>query len=191
MRLPLLAVIILAQLVLTAGVAAHDDGKMLRKLTGNGHVLMIRHALAPGFGDPADFSVDDCSTQRNLNEEGRKQARAIGASLRAQGIGQARVYSSQWCRCLETAELLKLGPVTQLPALNSFFELTDTRAANLRELRAFLAAITPEPGPVILVTHHVTIEAITGQVVSSGEGVLVTLAEDGAVASTAVVRFDD
>ena len=72
-------------------------------------VLLLRHALAPGNGDPVNFQVKDCSTQRNLAQEGRAQARQIGQRLRALGISEARVWSSQWCRCLETAKLLNLG----------------------------------------------------------------------------------
>ena len=104
----------------------------------NGNVLLLRHAIAPGFGDPAGFRIDDCSTQRNLSEAGRQQARAIGAWLRARGISRAKVYSSQWCRCLETARLLNLGPVTQLPALNSFFESPDDREPNLAATKQFI-----------------------------------------------------
>ena len=81
----------------------------------------MRHATAPGTGDPAEFQLDDCATQRNLSAVGREQARATGARLRAAGITSAEVYSSQWCRCLETARLLGLGEVLELPALNSFF----------------------------------------------------------------------
>jgi len=99
-------------------VAARDD-EVARRLHDGGTVLLIRHALAPGIGDPDGFRLDGCATQRSLSDEGRRQARAIGDWLQARGIGQARVYSSQWCRCLETAALLDLGPVTELPALNS------------------------------------------------------------------------
>ena len=103
------------------------DDAVAERLQEPGAVLLIRHALAPGVGDPDGFRLDDCATQRNLSDEGRRQARAIGDWLRARGIGQAHVYSSQWCRCLETAALLDLGPVTELPALNSFFERRQDR----------------------------------------------------------------
>jgi hypothetical protein len=86
-----------------------------------GIVVALRHALAPGTGDPPGFVLDDCSTQRNLDGRGRDQARAMGERLREAGLGDAAVFSSRWCRCLETARLLALGPVTPLPALDSFF----------------------------------------------------------------------
>ena len=80
---------------------------------------MIRHAYAPGTGDPADFTIGDCTTQRNLDDQGREQARNIGAWLRERGINSARVYSSQWCRCLETAERMDLGTVVELPVTDA------------------------------------------------------------------------
>ena len=79
-----------------------------------GTVLFMRHALAPGFGDPDHFSIKDCSTQRNLDETGRAQAQSIGAKLAAANIKFSAIYSSYWCRCLETAQLLGLGAVTPL-----------------------------------------------------------------------------
>ncbi len=161
-----------------AGVDS-DQAELIKRMQAGGHILMIRHALAPGFGDPPEFQIGDCSTQRNLDDRGRQQARAIGNWLRARGITAASVYSSQWCRCLETAELLKLGPVKELPALNSFFELTHQREPNLKALRAFIAAQTPDGELVILVTHQVTVSAIADEFVSSGEGVLLELIAGG------------
>ncbi|MEM6421797.1 MAG: histidine phosphatase family protein, partial [Pseudomonadota bacterium] len=81
----------------------------------------MRHALAPGTGDPAAFELRDCATQRNLDARGRAQAVATGQMIRDAGIRIDAVLSSQWCRCLDTARLLDLGPVIEEPALNSFF----------------------------------------------------------------------
>ena len=72
------------------------------------NVIFMRHALAPGFGDPEDFNVADCSTQRNLNEEGRAQALSIGKAMRNSGLQFKEILSSQWCRCTQTTELLNL-----------------------------------------------------------------------------------
>jgi phosphohistidine phosphatase SixA len=161
-------------LVLIAATAVADD-RLAEQVNAGGRVLMIRHAYAPGSGDPANFQIGDCATQRNLNDAGREQARRIGVWLRARGITAARVYTSQWCRCRETAELLGLGPVADLPALNSFYERPRDREPNLAALEAFFAR-QPADGPlVVLVTHYVTIAGITGQGVSSGEGVLLQL----------------
>ena len=95
-----------------AGLAATPvlaETPPLAELAQPGRVLMLRHATAPGFGDPPEFRLGDCSTQRNLDATGRAQATALGERLRAAGLGEARVFSSAWCRCQETARLLNLG----------------------------------------------------------------------------------
>jgi len=160
-----------------AGVDS-DQAEMIERMKAGGHILMIRHALAPGTGDPANFQIGDCSTQRNLDDRGREQARSIGNFLRSEGITSARVYSSQWCRCLETAQLIDMGAVAELPALNSFYELIRDREPNLKALRKFIAEQPSDGVLVILVTHLVTISAITDVGVSSGEGVLLKLNKD-------------
>ena len=147
----------------------------IERLDDGGYVVMLRHATAPGVGDPENFRLGDCATQRNLSDEGRAEATRLGERLRARGIASAEVYSSQWCRCLETAELLHLGPVEQLPALNSFFSRPAERAPNLQALRSFLADLPEHGPPVILVTHQVTISAITGRSAASGEAVVLAL----------------
>ena len=115
--------LVLLALALPAAPAPAGAGEaaLLAALREGRAVALMRHATAPGTGDPAGFALGDCTTQRNLSAAGREQARATGARLRAAGIAMARIYSSQWCRCLETARLLGLGEVTELPALNSFF----------------------------------------------------------------------
>ena len=162
----------------TAG--ANEDARLLGLLRDGGHVAVMRHALAPGTGDPANFRVDDCATQRNLSEVGRRQAEAIGARFRAAGIASARVFSSQWCRCLETARLLGLGPVTELPPLNSFFRDYQRRDEAVRGISAFLAGESFDR-PMVLVTHQVNITALTGVYPTSGEIVLVRPRPDGSV----------
>jgi phosphohistidine phosphatase SixA len=169
--------VLLAATVSLSGAGAADAP--VDRLDSGGHVLMIRHAYAPGTGDPADFTIGDCDTQRNLNDRGRDQARDIGAWLRERGIASARVYSSQWCRCLETAGLIGLGPVVELPALNSFFERPQDRDPNLAALRSFLAGQPADGELVVLVTHYVTIAGIAGVGVGSGEGVVLRLDGSG------------
>lgn len=161
------------------GVAAQGQGPMAALLEP-GTALLLRHALAPGIGDPPGFELDDCSTQRNLSAAGREQARALGERLRALGIPSARVYSSRWCRCLETARLLDLGPVQPLPALDSFFRTRNAGPSRTRAAREFLAALPPGP-PVILVTHQVNISALSGRFAASGEGVVVRMSSQGEV----------
>ena len=163
--------------------------EIVRALQAGGGVLMIRHANAPGSGDPANFKIGDCATQRNLDERGRDQARAIGAFLRNHGIAKVRLYSSQWCRCLETARLMNLGAVQPLPALNSFFSRPADRDARIAALKAFLAEQPRDGRPIILITHYVTIAAMTGEGVSSGEGMVLQL-KDGSPQVVGRLNFD-
>jgi phosphohistidine phosphatase SixA len=168
----------LMALAVTNTQAEPDD--LIEQMKSGGHILMVRHAYAPGTGDPANFKIGDCATQRNLDSGGRTQARSIGDWLRSKGIKVANVYSSQWCRCLETARLLDLGTVAELPALNSFYELPQNREPNIKALRSFISNL-PENGDLIIwVTHFVTILEISGQGVSSGEGVVLKLKGQGA-----------
>lgn len=151
----------------------------LGRLNNGGYVIMLRHANAPGFGDPSGFNITDCSTQRNLDAAGREQARRIGERFRAAGVTRAAVYSSQWCRCLDTARLMELGPVRELASLNSFYERPEDRDPNIRALRVFINSLPIDGPPVFLVTHQVTISAITGSGAASGEAVILKLRNDG------------
>jgi len=142
-------------------------------LETRGTVIMFRHALAPGFGDPTNFQVTDCSTQRNLDARGREQSRAIGLHFKELGFSTAAVYSSPWCRCLETAQLMDIGPVTAFNALGSFFEGHVNRGQTLKQLNNQLAVIaSAKEKPVVMVTHQVVISAVTGLGTSSGEAIL-------------------
>lgn len=152
----------------------------LGELARPGRVLMLRHAHAPGFGDPPDFVIGDCSTQRNLDASGRDQARRLGARLRVAGLSNARVLSSQWCRALETARLLALGPVEPLPELNSFFQRPGDRQAILDGLRVFLARLPVDGQPVILVTHQVVVNAFTDATPPAGGASIFQLNGTGA-----------
>jgi broad specificity phosphatase PhoE len=171
----LLPLVVLPGLLPSLAMASDD---VVGALQSAGTVLMIRHAEAPGTGDPAGFRLDDCSTQRNLSEGGRQQAKVIGDWLRAQGIEQARVYSSQWCRCLDTARLMAVGDVKPLPGLNNFYQRPQDREPNLAALRRFLDQQPRDGGLLVLVTHQVTINGLTGEYTPSGHGVLLRL-EDG------------
>jgi hypothetical protein len=106
-------------LALLAGPAGATEAAW-QALRGGGVVALMRHARAPGVGDPPGFRLEDCATQRNLSAEGRDQARRIGEAFRAQGVAVARVLSSRWCRALDTARLA-FGTVEPFPPLDSFF----------------------------------------------------------------------
>ena len=136
-----------------------------------GYVLLIRHALAPGFGDPQNFDLNDCSTQRNLDGEGREQAFRIGEKIKAARIKFSKIYSSQWCRCLETAKNMNLGEITLEPGLNSFFQGIVPKDKTLDRLRKRLESVEAKQELVLMITHQVTITAVTGITVSSGGAV--------------------
>lgn len=137
------------------------------------HVLM-RHALAPGTGDPSYFRVEDCATQRLLNDTGRAQARKIGELLRDQGVGFDYVFSSQWCRCLETAQLMAMGNVQSEPMLNSFFADRSSAESQTQALRQKLISL-PAQKKALFVTHQVNITALTGVFPRSGEMILIAV----------------
>jgi broad specificity phosphatase PhoE len=145
-------------------------------LQQGGFVVLIRHAEAPGFGDPPHFRLEDCATQRNLSEDGRRQARSIGEAFRRRKIPIEKVYSSQWCRSKDTAELA-FGEFQPHPALNSFFEEPYREAAQTAEMQALILQSRPRRGNLILVTHQVNITALTDIVPSPGE--LVAVAFEG------------
>ena len=150
------------------------------RLSQPGIVAILRHAFAPGTGDPATFALDDCITQRNLDAQGREQARKIGAAIGAAGVTVDRLLTSQWCRCRDTARFLDLGPVKDLPALNSFFRNWDRAGPQTAELRQFLLGL-PAGKTVVLVTHQVNITALTGRIPASGEVHLLEIGRDGTV----------
>ncbi len=136
------------------------------------HLALIRHAAAPGTLDPPGFRLDDCSTQRNLSDGGRAQAIRMGDLFRANGISAARIYSSQWCRCLDTATLMKLGDVTPQSLLNYFGRDPDRTLKQLADLRAWIAGL--ELGqPTLLMTHQLVIAAAAQGPADDGEIVVV------------------
>jgi len=155
-----------------------------------GHAVLMRHTNAPGTGDPADFTLGDCSTQRNLDQAGREQARRVGALLREHGVDERPVYTSRWCRCSETAELLDVGPVEPLDGLNSFFGDAYSEEEIMTRLRAFLRTDALDPAPV-LVTHQVNITSLTGVFPREGELVVIAVKDDGNVDVVGRIRLDD
>ena len=175
-----LALSVVPALTATATPATTDIWQELR--TGRGYVVMLRHALAPGTGDPAGFRLGDCSTQRNLSAEGRRQAIAIGAQWRRERMPVDRVLTSRWCRARDTARLLAVGKVTAYPALDSSFTVADAIAARrAAQVRALIASHRSEPGVLVLVGHQVNITDVTGVVPASGQAVVVKARPDGTV----------
>lgn len=171
------------------GSTAEDQAGLWQAARTGNVVVLMRHAIAPGTGDPQAFTIGKCQTQRNLSEDGRRQARAIGNRFRANGIYQAKVYSSQWCRCLETADLLKLGHVEELTELNSFFRHYERRDSQTKRLRDWIAGQRLDR-PTILVTHQVNITALTQIYPGSGEMVVVERADSGVLKVLGTIKTD-
>ena len=178
-----LCLILVSALLFSAStIKAAPLDEAFKSLSEGKAVAIMRHALAPGISDPAGFSLADCQTQRNLSEAGRVQSKDIGELFRSQGIKQAQIFSSEWCRCMDTATLLELGNVEPLTALNSIFEnrsATERQTEALKQkLRSWLAAPSQ---PVVLVSHQVNIQALTQTYTSSGEILIITLERDRVV----------
>ena len=169
---------------LTAGFSHTACARDIAALVQSPHyVLLMRHATAPGFGDPPNYSLNDCTTQRNLSPDGRQQATAVGHWLRKQGLKSADVHTSPWCRCKETAHLLGFGGVAIEMSLASFFD--DSRKA--KEVNAKLQEFivrslkTKRDKALILVTHHVNILELTGENIGSADLVLARVNSEGQV----------
>ncbi len=154
---------------------------LLDLLQDGQHVLLMRHADAPGYGDPVGYQLGQCSTQRNLGADGKRQAKLIGDWLVQQGIKEPKLFSSPWCRCLDTATLMHLGPLMIEPVLGSFFDDMSLEVQQTKQLATFIKkSLVEYPNkPIILVTHHVNIQAFTGKVVDVGDMVLVKVNKNG------------
>lgn len=175
--------IIATLLVLFCGLCSSYETKasLAHDLQDGQHLLLMRHANAPGYGDPAGYIIGQCSTQRNLDEYGKKQSKAIGVWLSQQGIKSAEIFSSPWCRCLDTANLLNIGPVKIALPLASFFDNMRLEKKQTKELEIFIKIELAKNSraPIILVTHHVNIQAFTGEVVGVGDMTLVKVNKNG------------
>ena len=173
------ALLALVTLAPAAASAREVRGEAAWKLVAtSGYVVLIRHATAPGTGDPARFKLGDCTTQRNLDATGRTEARRLGEAFRRRGIKVARVLSSEWCRCRETAELLGLGKVEERTFLNSLYHDPSKDRARTSELRRYISAI-PAGELHVLVTHQFNISALTDTAVSSGEMIILRIDPKG------------
>ena len=147
-----------------------------------GYVLLLRHSYAPGVGDPTNFTLGDCSTQRNLSDQGRQDAREIGEWLKRREIKISRVESSRWCRAKETARLLDLGRVRLNRNLDSLFQESDLiNHPQTLKVRKQIIDYRKKSGLLILVGHYVNIAALTNAGVDSGEGVLVRADSKGVI----------
>ena len=155
------------------------DAELMKALRSGGHVILIRHAsTVPGIGDPAGFVLTDCATQRNLSEAGRAEAARIGTTFKAARIPVGNVFSSRWCRCLDTARLA-FGKVSPWAALDSHFDNPADAAAQAAAVIGGIAERETAGENLVLVTHQVNISTMTG--VSPAQGAAVVTRRAGNV----------
>ena len=163
-----LAALALSLIVVPIGAVA-DERDAWAALVSGSHVALVRHGNAPpGYGDPPGFKIDDCATQRNLDELGRAQARAVGEAFRQHGVQVDKILSSPLCRCLETARLMALGPVESVLAVAS----SDRSPEGLPALKQMVANWRG-PGTLVLVTHGFTVQSLVGIMPEQAETVVV------------------
>jgi broad specificity phosphatase PhoE len=164
--------------VLTLSAEARASDQIWTLLKDGGHVVLMRHAITtPGVGDPPGMRLDDCRTQRNLTDDGRRHARQIGEAFRARGVVVDRVLTSPWCRCLETARLA-FGAAEVSPALGNLYGRPENQTRQVGELTAIVGE-RRRGGNLVLVSHGSTILALTGVSLDSSEMVVVTPQGDG------------
>lgn len=179
LTIPFFSLMLAGSALAGAAPAPMATTSSLSSLAQKNVVIIIRHANAPGVGDPKGFDINVCPTQRNLDEKGREQARALGRAWKAAGIFPTRIFSSAWCRCLETAKWLEMGPLSLLPELGSSFEDPAARTKQTGELLAFIKRLDPAGGPYVMVTHQVNITDISKAWVDTGAGIVLRLAPGG------------
>ena len=150
--------------------------------SAKGYVLLLRHSLAPGVGDPENFKLGDCSTQRNLSQEGRDDASEIGAWIKRQKVKIYRVESSRWCRARQTAKLLDIGKVKLNKNLDSLFRESNLEShPKTLKTKEQILNHRSKSGLLVLVGHYVNIAALVGVGVDSGEGVIVKADKNGVI----------
>ena len=162
--------VIFITLLLVTETFARSELEIIKKNI-SANVIFLRHALAPGVGDPENFIKEDCSTQRNLNDKGRLQARLIGNYLRSTNLKFSQILTSEWCRCIDTANELNLGQWTTFSGLNSFFQVYEKKDQVMNKLQKKLDSLGYSD-LALFVTHQVVISEQTGIVPRSGEMVL-------------------
>ena len=150
--------------------------------SAKGYVLLLRHSLAPGVGDPENFKLGDCSTQRNLSQEGRDDAAEIGAWIKRQKVKIYRVESSRWCRARQTAKLLDIGKVKLNKNLDSLFRESNLEShPQTLKTKEQILNHRDKSGLLVLVGHYVNIAALVGVGVDSCEGVIVKANKNGVI----------
>ena len=153
-------------------IKADSNQNVINELKKGGNLIFIRHAYAPGGGDPKNFDINDCKTQRNLSNSGRDQAKKIGSYFKENDIPIGKVYSSEWCRCKETASIAFSDFETK-SFLNSFFnsKFTKNKDLQMKKLKMFISNWNEDKN-LVFVTHYVVISESLNYAPSSGEIVI-------------------
>jgi phosphohistidine phosphatase SixA len=170
--------ITVALLSFISGAAANSaNSNLWQALKKGDHVVLLRHTeTVPGIGDPPGYKLNDCATQRNLSDVGRQHARAWGKAFAANGVSVGGVFTSVWCRCVDTAKLA-FGRADTWPALNSHFESPQFAALQAEQVKGGIPARMQKGKALVLVTHQVNITAITGLTPAMGEAVVMKFAD--------------
>ena len=165
-------IFIIISISLTTSIKADLNKKLIEKLDEGGKIIFIRHAYAPGSGDPDNFNLNDCSTQRNLSNEGKNQAKNIGEFFKKNKIKVDKVISSEWCRCKDTSSLA-FGSFETKNFLNSFYssKFAKNKKSQMLGLRKYIKNFKSKKN-LVLVTHYVVISEALNYAPSSGEIVI-------------------
>ena len=160
---------ILIFIIILLPINSFSSEKIINSLKNGKKVVFIRHAIAPGSGDPENFDILDCSTQRNLNEKGRDQSKKIGEFFRSNKILFDKVLSSEWCRCKDTG-IIAFGDIETFSALNSFYDakFSKNKDKQIKQLKEYIKNWDGKKN-LILITHYVVILEILGLGITSGE----------------------
>ena len=152
-------------------IKADSNNNLISELKKGGNLIFIRHAYAPGGGDPDNFDLNDCKTQRNLSAEGIEQAKRIGEFFKRNNISFEKVYSSEYCRCKDTARNA-FKDFETFSGLNSTFADSSKTPAYMKKTKEFIEKLDKNKN-YIFVAHHTTIEGLTSTFASSGEMIIV------------------
>ena len=156
-------------ITINSPIKADSNQNLINELKQGGKLIFIRHAYAPCGGDPSNFDINDCNTQRNLSNLGKEQAKKIGFFFKSKNILIDQVYSSEWCRCKETA-LIAFNQFETKKFLNSFFssKFAQNKNSQIKSFKKFIKSWNGKKN-LIFVTHYVFISEILDYAPSSGE----------------------
>jgi phosphohistidine phosphatase SixA len=176
-------------MISAASAADLSDNELWQALQSPDHFALMRHARAPGFGDPAGFNIKDCATQRNLGDEGKQQASRMGAALAANGIRSALIYSSQWCRCQDTGKGLGAGAVKAESLLDPMPKDRPGQEKQSKELLSWIQQLSLRE-PTLIITHQINITRLVESFASPGQMLVVERQTDGSLKMLGILTIN-